>query len=568
MSTTVEQIKDKLDITEVLGSYMKLERAGINLKARCPFHNEKTASFFVSPSRQSFYCFGCQAKGDIFSFVEKFEGLDFKGALKILADRAGIPLTNFRDTENKDETDRLFKVLEVATDIFEQTLKDNSKVIEYLEKRGLREETARKWRLGFAIDEWHLLEEKLLQKGFTKEEMLAVGLSKTTPDKKKVYDTFRSRVIFPICDPAGRIVGFSGRIFESEAANAPKYLNSPETTLFKKSEILYGLHLAKNHIRSLDYAVLVEGQMDLLLSHQAGVGNTVASSGTALSIDHLKRLKKLSNRVIISYDSDEAGAKASLRGAELALDLGMEVKIASLPEGEDPASVAGSDSEKWKEALRTAIPVIDFVLQKATEENSGPKVSKAVVANVLPLVSLIKSEIEKSEWVKKVAKTLGVSSEAVWSDLSKVQSSHPNQKEGEREQKEVRSREHLTETNLLRLYAGIIFREEAEGAATASGKNILRKELSQILGDERAIEILESYENEKESLIFEAEQSAEVGNIEKVGEELLKRIEVTKLREELHKKTLLLDQKNSLQDEDVIKSEIESVSKRIQELSK
>src|SRR3989344_8123308 len=207
----------------------------------------------------------------------------------------------------------------------------------------------------------------------------------------------------------------------------------------------------------------------------------------------------------------------SLRGAELALDLGMEVKIASLPEGEDPASVAGSDSEKWKEALRTAIPVIDFVLQKATEESSGPKVSKAVVANVLPLVSLIKSEIEKSEWVKKVAKTLGVSSEAVWSDLSKVQSSHPNQKEGEREQKEVRSREHLTETNLLRLYAGIIFREEAEGAATASGKNILRKELSQILGDERAIEILESYENEKESLIFEAEQSAEVGNIEKVG---------------------------------------------------
>jgi len=324
MTDSVEKIKERLGIAEVVGGYLKLEKAGKNLRARCPFHNEKTPSFFVSPDRGSYYCFGCGAKGDIFSFVEQFEGLDFKGALKLLADRAGVKLEYDRGSfsDGKSEREKIFQILEEATGYFETNLKSNDEARNYLQKRGVAEKTCVVFRLGYAPDEWRSLLTHLKNKKFTESDLEKAGLIKKNETGSNYYDRFRGRIIFPIADSAGRIVGFSGRILKGKPEDA-KYLNSPETELFAKSRILYGLDKAKAEIRRRDFAVLVEGQMDLLMSHQAGVANAVASSGTALTDEHINLLKRFSNRLLLVFDPDEAGFKAALRGAGLALTRGL-----------------------------------------------------------------------------------------------------------------------------------------------------------------------------------------------------------------------------------------------------
>lgn len=521
MPSNTEQIKERLSIVDVISSYIKVEKAGINFKAKCPFHNEKTPSFFISPTRQSFYCFGCGEKGDIFSFVQKFESIDFKEALKNLADKAGIKLEKFRaenqaeaDRENR-EKDKMFEIMEEAAKVFEKQLAENKIVLKYLEKRGLILNSITKWRLGFARDEWRGLHDYLIQKEFSKEEMLLAGLvkkidpSNSSGQEIKYYDTFRNRIMFPIFDSAGKVIAFSGRALK-EDDKTPKYLNSPETKLFYKSEVLYGFNIAKNYIRKMDYAVLVEGQTDLIMSHQTGVLNTVASSGTALTELHLKKIQKLSSRVIIAYDSDEAGEKASRRAAELALGWGMEVKIASLPKGEDPASVAKENPQKWKMALKKSEHFTDFALNKAIKENEGRNLTREITKNVLPLANLIKSDIEKSQFIKKVAQKMAVSEETVWSDLKKV-----NKKE-----------------------------------------------------DFEITKIFNNYKDEKEALIFEAERYGLKIDIKKTNEDILRKIELKNLKNKLQKTAILLDDQNlSKEEEKKIKSDFEKIQKHIKELS-
>lgn len=556
MSSNVEQIKDKLDIVDVLASYIKVEKSGINFKARCPFHNEKTPSFFISPSRQSFYCFGCGEKGDIFSFVEKFEGLDFKGALETLADRAGVELKNIKKEERSDEKDRLFEIMEAATRFFEEALTKNQTSIDYLNKRRLSKESISKWRLGFAKDEWRSLHDHLLRHGFTKDEMLAAGLIKKVDGESKYYDTFRCRIMFPISDSAGRVIAFSGRTLK-EDDKTPKYLNSPETRLFYKSEVLYGFNVAKNHIRKVDYSVLVEGQMDLLMSHQAGILNTVASSGTALSPLHVQKIQKLSNRVIIAYDSDPAGEKASRRAAELALSLGMETKIASLSQGEDPASVVKKDRELWKKALRESVHFVDYALERAVSNNKGRELTKEILENVLPLISLITSDVEKAQFVKKISLKIGVNEESVWRDVSKIKEIKKQGVESIRD----------TQTpipNLERIMAGFVFLEESRNEGNK--KLHTRAEWQKAVGKEEVLELLESYESEKEALSFEAEQHCVDGNIEKTWEVLLKRIELQNLKIKLQKTASILDDPSiSTEREREIRAEFEKIQKSIRE---
>lgn len=516
MSSSTEQIKDKLSIVDVVSSYIKVEKAGINWKAKCPFHNEKTPSFFISPARQSFYCFGCGEKGDIFSFVEKFEGLDFKGALKTLADRAGVKLEKFRkedaleaDREN-EEKNKLFEIMEEAALFYEKELKENKIALDYLKKRGLHETSIKKWRLGFAQDEWRSLHDYLIQKGFSKENMLGAGLIKRTENENKHYDTFRNRVMFPISNDAGKVIAFSGRAMK-EDEKTPKYLNSPETKLFYKSEVLYGFNIAKSYIRKLDYAVLVEGQMDLIMSHQAGVLNTVASSGTALTELHLKKIQKLSNRVIIAYDSDEAGEKAGRRAAELALSLGMETKTASLKEGEDPASVIKDDPKVWKEALRESAHFVDFALARALGKYEGRALTKEILKNVLPFIALLKSDIEKSQFVKKVAMKMRVAEDAVWNDLNKIP------------------------------------KTEKENAEPENKGNDI--------------------DTEKEAFIFELEKYMKEGDSEKMKDEALRRAELRVLKDKLQKTAIILDDSLSKEEEEEAKAEFKKIQKRINDLN-
>src|SRR3972149_5550617 len=303
MLSPVEQIKDRLSIIDVISSYLKLEKAGQNFKARCPFHNEKTPSFFVSPSRNSYHCFGCNRGGDIFTFTEEIEGVSFSDALKTLAERAGVTLTATGNKE-REENKKSYDLLEAATKFFETNLLRSETVKNYIKARGLKEETVRNFRLGFAPDGWSNLLDYLKAKGFPEKLIEENGL--IIKCQKGYYDRFRGRIMFPLSDSQGRVVGFTGRIFDdgskpsSAKATEGKYVNSPETVLYNKSKILYGYDKAKREMLKEDFCIIVEGQMDLLMAHQAGTANSVAVSGTALSEEHIKLIKRFTETIMLS----------------------------------------------------------------------------------------------------------------------------------------------------------------------------------------------------------------------------------------------------------------------------
>lgn len=416
---TVQQVKDRLSIVDVVSQYVKLQRSGSSLRARCPFHAERTPSFFVSPERGTYHCFGCGAGGDIFSFVENIEGLDFKGALKLLAEKAGVPLIYARG-EKKEGLDRLYELMEVAAVFYSSRLTNEAKT--YLKERGLSETTMREFRLGWAGSAWSEMSQYVRAKGFSEKDIIDAGLAKRG-ERGGLVDKFRNRIMFPIADSAGRIVAFSGRIFGEEASpDAPKYLNSPETTLFKKSRILYGFDRAKQAMRKLDCAILVEGQMDLLAAHQAGWGNTVAVSGTAFTLEHAALVKRTTENLVLALDPDEAGIKAVGRAARAALQSGLNVKVAALPQGLDPADfILKEGTGAWKKAIREAKDVITFFLDVLEERMpQKDKFRRAVETGVLPFLAHVDSPIAREQYVREVAERLKVSEVAVTQALQKI----------------------------------------------------------------------------------------------------------------------------------------------------
>ena len=414
MSDTVQQIKDKLSIVDIVSGYVKLERAGQNFRARCPFHAERTPSFMISPERGTYHCFGCGVGGDIFSFVQAIEGVDFKGTLRMLAERAGVPLEYSRgNAQEKDERDRLFELLETATIFYQSKLSESARG--YLTKRGLTDATVQAFRVGLASNDWSLLSDHLRSKQFSEKEILDAGLAKRS-ERGGLLDKFRNRIVFPIADSVGRVVGFSGRIFGEDASpDAPKYLNSPETALFQKSRILYGFDRAKQAMRKYDCAVLVEGQMDLLMSHQAGWSNTVAVSGTALTTEQSMLIKRMTSNLVMVLDDDMAGVKATSRGARVALAAGLNVKVARLPEGMDPADlILTKGVDEWREAIREAEDIVSFLF--ATLAKHIPKKERFLTvaeAAVLPFIREVQSPTQRDRYVRKAAQVLGVSERAI-----------------------------------------------------------------------------------------------------------------------------------------------------------
>ena len=537
MSSQVEQIKDRIGIADVVGSYIKLEKAGGNYKARCPFHNEKTPSFFLSPARNTYYCFGCGAKGDIFSFVQEFEGLDFVGALKVLAQRAGVELTK-EDPKLRTERQRLFLCLESATIFFQRNLYERAEqkpVVDYLLGRGLTTDTIKEWRVGYAPDEWRALSEYLKEKRFTESDMEKVGLIKKkesaassgaaggSPD---YYDRFRGRIIFPLFDSSGRVIGFSGRIFKDDGKSA-KYLNSPETVLFSKSHILYGFHKAKQAIREQDFSILVEGQMDLLMSQQAGFHNTVAVSGTALTVEHLTMLRRLSEKVVMVFDPDGAGVKAALRSAEIALGLGMEVKVASLPKGEDPALFILHHPDKWKEVISKALNIVEFSLDHIVSQGLEPRaLAKEVSLKVLPFIARMQSSMERSHFVSMVYKKTGIKEEAVQEDLVKIGKSIPVAEKSPPTAGKSTGASIVVKTALPRRdaierkIAGILLWqngiEKAGGKQEVTIESVAEKaaELSAgLVTKDHLTELLERFTVDKDELVLEAELSFEKSDL-------------------------------------------------------
>ncbi len=421
---SVQKIKERLSIVDVVSPYVELHKAGKNMKGKSPFTNEKTPSFYVSPERGMYYCFSSSQGGDIFTFIEKMEGVDFKGALKILAEKAGVELVP-EDPKKRSERDTQYTILEEAAKFFQAELSKNKEAEEYLKKRGVKAETIAKWRIGYVPGPpksgWRHTREHLLQKGFKDSELMRAGLVKAAGEGKQPYDVFRDRIMFPIFDPSGRVVAFSGRVLAKDS-EAPKYVNSPETELFNKSEILFGYDKAKEGIRHYDFSLIVEGQFDVVLSHQAGYTNAVAVSGTALTPHHVSLLQRLSNRVVLALDSDKAGIAAVKRAAELMLARGVDLKVAKLAGGKDPADIAAKDPKELKKLIGKATHVIEFLLGILKEEAKDERAYKLRVRDeVLPYLLRIESQIDRDHFVGVVAEALKTTTDAIRLDLVRLE---------------------------------------------------------------------------------------------------------------------------------------------------
>lgn len=420
MSDSVQQIKDKLSIVDVIAPYVKLTRAGRYYRGLSPFNKEKTPSFFVNPERGTYYCFSSGQGGDSFTFVEKMEGVDFKGALKLLAEKAGVTLTYERGVD-KSKNDRLYQTLAHADAYFSRHLTPESSAYSYALSRGLTAATIREWSLGYAPEGWRGLFDELSALGFTTEEMLGAGLIKEADEKRGTYyDRFRNRLMFPIKDTAGRTVAFTGRALGEDLA---KYLNSPETELFKKSQILFGMDKAKDAIRTRGFALLVEGQFDLVLLHQIGFKNTIALSGTALSDTHVSLIKRYAENLMLALDNDRAGLAASAKNALTALRAGMRVKAVHLPLGKDPADLAKDTPQDLTRRIQEAESIVEFFLfALSSVEKDAHRLVVACERVVLPLIRAITSPLEQEHFIGITARYLGSTAEAVRASLSKAAS--------------------------------------------------------------------------------------------------------------------------------------------------
>lgn len=423
MSDTVQQIKDKLDILEVISPYVELHKAGKNYKGKSPFTAEKTPSFFVSPDRGMYYCFSTSQGGDMFTFIEKMEGVEFKEALKILADKAGVELVP-EAPEKKTARDRSFSALAAAATFYTERLEANAEAQTYLEQRGVTEFTRKKWQIGYAPGPpkggWREVKEALEGQGYTKDELQRVGLIKTTEGGKEPYDVFRDRIMFPMRNAGGKVVAFSGRIL-SQDSEAPKYVNSPETELYKKSELLYGYDMAKTGIRNLDFSLIVEGQFDVVMCHQAGYNNAVAVSGTALTPEHVRQLERLSDRVVLALDADKAGIAAMKRGADVMLRRGIDVKVAELPLGKDPADLIQVNPADFKKVVGKSVHVIEFLLHVLKEQYPDERTLKLKTrTEILPFVLLLPNRIDQDHFVSVIAKAIGSSKDAIRFEIDRL----------------------------------------------------------------------------------------------------------------------------------------------------
>ena len=433
MGTEIEEIKAKLNIVDVLGEYIRLDKAGANYRALCPFHNEKSPSFMVNEEKQFWHCFGCQKSGDIFAFVMEMEGLEFREALNSLAEKAGVKLQSY-SPQKSQEKNRTLEILELATKFYEVQLwkgEGKEKILKYLKDRGLNDETIKEFRLGYAPNGWRNILSFLLKRGYKIEEINKTGLLVKKENSQDYYDRFRNRIIFPIGDFSGKILGYTARVTPGGDESQAKYVNSPETDFYHKSRILYGLDRAKIEIKKQDAILLVEGQMDVIASHQAGIKNTVAVSGTALTLEQIAIIKRYTKNIQMFFDMDSAGENATKKSVKLCLSSGMAVRIVSLEHGKDAADMAKENPKKLEENVAGALPVMEYFLKRTFEKFDKNKVEdkKKITTEMLDIISNLENEVEKNYWIKKVAQGLGVSESALTDELKKASLKDKNYKD-------------------------------------------------------------------------------------------------------------------------------------------
>lgn len=426
----------------------------------------------------------------MFSFIEVMEGVDFKEALKILAQKAGVELVA-EDPKKKTERERWYAALHDATAYYVNELADMPSALLYLENRGVTKQTREKWQIGYApgppAHGWRMVKEHLEGHGYTKDELYKTGLIKHTEGGKEPYDVFRDRIMFPMNDQNGKVVAFSGRIL-SKDTEAPKYVNSPETELYKKSELLFGYDKAKQGIRQLNFSLIVEGQFDVVMAHQAGYHNTVAVSGTALTLHHVQLLERLSDRVVLALDADRAGIAAMKRAADIMLRRGVDVKVAEMPLGKDPADIIQKDPAEFKTVVGKSVHVIEFLLHVLTREESDERsLKRRARTEILPFLLLLPDRIDQEHFIGIVATAIGSTSEAVRFELERLRE---DTKSGPMSGGEVIA-DVLKQTEDKRdaVRSTRLFLESAAALLEPAKGNLLKKELQLLLTDEEATEI-------------------------------------------------------------------------------
>lgn len=485
-----DEIKSRLDIVDVLREYIQLKPAGINFRANCPFHNEKSPSFMVSSEKQIWHCFGCGKGGDIFAFVMEMEGVSFVEALRLLAPKAGVELKAV-DAKANSVRNRSMDAMQLASRYYNHILMENKVAAgarEYLEKRGLTEETIEAWQIGYSPDSWEDLVNFLLSRGFKENEILSAGLCIKKEGTNKYYNRFRGRIMFPISDANGNVVAFTARVSPEKEATEQmgKYINSPQTQLYDKSKILFGLDKAKNKIRSEDLAIIVEGQMDVITAHQHGFKNVVASSGTALTTEQIGLIKRYTKNIALALDSDSAGQSAIVRGEDVveALDyqevdsedkygrvhryvdqgqsFNINIKIIEIPGSKDPDECIKNNPEDWQRAVENAKDVMQYNFDRTIAGLDLEKIEnrRKIVDYLLPKIARLgeKNKTEQDFWTKKLSQALNINELDLREEMALKNKTAPDRNnQAERQDKkkaiilEPKSREELISELLLAL---------------------------------------------------------------------------------------------------------------------
>lgn len=438
MTNDVETIKQRLDIVDVIRDYLSMKQAGAHWKAVCPFHHEKSPSFMVNRERQIWHCFGCNEGGDMFTFIQRIENIDFREALKLLADKAGIELTTAQRSEvNRSDRARYLEIVQTAAEVYHRVLRElpgARGAREYLERRGVATQQIQDFQVGFAPQAWDAMTKFLLKKNFALDDCVRAGITIVKEERGgRAFDRFRGRIMFPICDGHGRVIGFTGRVLIEDKNSGGKYVNTPESPLFHKGSVIYALHRAKAAIKECGYAVLVEGQMDVIACHGIGMTSVVACSGTALTVEQLRLLKRYTDELRMAFDADAAGQHAAERSISLAIAEGFVVKIISIPDGagKDADECIKKNADVWRSAVAGARPYMEHLMESLLPEGSRASILKdarrkhEASTRIVGFIALVPSAIERDHWVQRASMELGVSAEALHSLVGRTQQYTP-----------------------------------------------------------------------------------------------------------------------------------------------
>ena len=567
LDSPVDEIKNRLDILDVVREYINLEKAGSNYRAPCPFHSEKSPSFFVSPSRQTWRCFGgCNDGGDMFSFVMRIEGVEFADALRILARKAGVELRK-QDPKKESKKNRLSDICELSALFFEKQKENTIKgkeAIKYLKERGIKEESIKEWRVGYAPTAKDSLSKFLIGKGYKAEELVEAGVSVG----KQPFDRFCGRIIFPIFGVNGQVIGFGGRVFLDNDERA-KYINSPVTPLYDKSSVLYGLNRAKVGVRREKFVIIVEGYTDVILSHQEGYENTVSSSGTALTSQQLEILRRYTENLYTAFDMDSAGGSATKKGIDLALKAGFDVKVIMMPESMDPADVVLKDPQEWGELIKKAQSVMDFYFHNALSLHNSrdAKGKRKIAETLLPEIKKIENSIERAHYISQLTNVIGVSEEVLMKELSQIKKEEKETKRVEKKTKKTK-RERLEE----RVISISVKNKEVLSGIKKEDISLLSKDASSLLLSLKE-GVAEEKLSEEEKLLLEHfslyPEEMQSSDIDKEVKECLKEIKKINIREKLKQIEMeIKDAENykETEKEERLVKKFQDYSKKLQEL--